>query len=143
MLDSYFSKLNQRKNLEDQRYLFLTHFSTMPENTARRDSNEMSVENRKLRNRLSQRAFRARQAMRIKELEQRLDNDNRPLSGETGRVRELEEQNTMLRNQLLACNKKLESLQITLKALAESTASVLDMGESQRVCLPHLHSHSL
>ena len=91
---------------------------------SRIDHAKMATENRKLRNRLSQKAFRARQAMRIKELEERLD--SRPLS-ETGRVVELEDRNMFLRDQLLDCHKKLESLQVTLKALAESTANALGM----------------
>ncbi len=100
----------------------------MNQKMSRTDHAKMATENRKLRNRLSQKAFRARQAMRIKELEERLD--SRPLS-ETGRVAELEDRNMLLRDQLLDCHKKLESLQVTLKALADSTASALGMLVSQ------------
>lgn len=84
----------------------------------------MTTEDRKLRNRLSQKAFRARQAMRIKELEQRLD--TRPVS-ETDRITELEDRNAFLANRLFDCHKKLESLQVTIKALSDATAEALDM----------------
>ncbi|OAL39877.1 hypothetical protein AYO20_00789 [Fonsecaea nubica] len=87
-------------------------------------SARMSNEDRKLRNRLSQKAFRARQAMRIKELEDRLE--SRP-SSETARIAELEERNAFLANRLFECHKKLESLQVTIRALSEATAEALDM----------------
>ncbi|OAP56165.1 hypothetical protein AYL99_09344 [Fonsecaea erecta] len=87
-------------------------------------SGRMSNEDRKLRNRLSQKAFRARQAMRIKELEDRLE--SRP-SSKTERIAELEERNAFLANRLFECHKKLESLQVTIKALSETTAEALDM----------------
>ena len=98
--------------------------NSMNQKMSKTDHAKMATENRKLRNRLSQKAFRARQAMRIKELEDRLE--SRPLS-EAGRVAELEDRNMFLRDQLLDCHKKLESLQVTLKALAESTANALGM----------------
>ncbi len=84
----------------------------------------ITTEDRKLRNRLSQKAFRARQAMRIKELEQRLE--TRPVS-ETERIAELEDRNAFLASRLFYCHKKLESLQVTIKALSDSTAEALDM----------------
>jgi DNA-binding Lrp family transcriptional regulator len=90
----------------------------------------VAQESRKLRNRLSQKAYRARQCMRIKELEERLD--SRPLS-ENSRVRELEQQNVVLRDHLLTCHKKLESLQVTLRAISDSTANAVGMEVSQFV----------
>ena len=57
-----------------------------------------SSESRRLRNRLSQKAFRARQAMRIKELEERVDMD--PTSHVTPTA-QLRDRNAVLRNQLL------------------------------------------
>ncbi|KIW19414.1 hypothetical protein PV08_03709 [Exophiala spinifera] len=87
----------------------------------------MNREDRKVRNRLSQKAFRARQAMRIKELEQRLE--NLPES-ESERVSKLEEQNTLLRQRLFDNHKKMESLQVSLKALIDSTAKYLDLMEA-------------
>ena len=82
----------------------------------------LAQESRKLRNRLSQKAYRARQCMRIKELEEKLD--SRPLS-ENSRVLELEKQNAFLRERLLNCHKKLESLQVTLRALSDATANAV------------------
>ena len=84
----------------------------------------VAQESRRLRNRLSQKAYRARQCMRIRELEERLD--SRPLS-EKSRVHDLEQQNGFLRDQLLICHKKLESLQVTLCAISDSTASAIGM----------------
>lgn len=84
----------------------------------------VAQESRKLRNRLSQKAYRARQCMRIKELEERLD--SRPLSG-TSRVRDLEQQNVVLRDHLLTCHKKLESLQVSLRAISDSAAKAVGM----------------
>ena len=100
---------------------------------ASRDHNDaLASENRKLRNRLSQKAFRARQSMRIKELEERLGSN--PVS-ESKRIAELEERNKSLRDQLLECHKKLESLQVTLKALADSAATTLGMEVSVQLCV--------
>ncbi|KIW44198.1 uncharacterized protein PV06_05226 [Exophiala oligosperma] len=84
----------------------------------------MNREDRRVRNRLSQKAFRARQALRIKELEQRLE--NLPES-ESERVSQLEEHNTLLRQRLFDNHKKMESLQVSLKALIDSTAKYLDL----------------
>jgi hypothetical protein len=85
---------------------------------------QAALENRKLRNRLSQKAFRARQNLRIKELESRVASG--PVC-ETQRVAELEERNRVLYGQLLSCHKKLESMQVTLQSFTESTAAVLGM----------------
>ena len=84
----------------------------------------MSSENRKLRNRLSQKAFRARQAMRIKELEDRLESE--PTS-DAARTAQLNDRNVILRNQLLNCHKKITRLQISMQTLAESTALALGL----------------
>ena len=90
----------------------------------------MSAESRRLRNRLSQKAFRARQALRIKELEERLDQG--PGTGVSG-VAHLHDANNALRMQLLECHKKLSSLQISMKTLSASTANVLGLDASQDV----------
>jgi hypothetical protein len=79
---------------------------------------------RKLRNRLSQKAFRARQNLRIKELESQVA--SKPVC-EIQRVAELEERNRVLFGQLLSCHKKLESMQVTLQGFTESTAALLGM----------------
>jgi hypothetical protein len=84
----------------------------------------MSTENRKMRNRLSQQAFRARQAMRIKELEDRLGQE--PMSDAT-RMAQLQDVNATLRKQLLDCHKKFCSLQISMKTLAATTALALGL----------------
>lgn len=69
--------------------------------------------------------------MRIKELEQRLE--SLPES-ESERVSKLEEHNTLLRQRLFDNHKKMESLQVSLKALIDSTAKYLDLmvSSSQR-----------
>ena len=62
--------------------------------------------------------------MRIKELEQRLD--SRQLS-DNSRVLELEQQNVFLRDRLFTYHKKLESLQVTLRAISDSTANAVSL----------------
>lgn len=80
---------------------------------------------------MSQKAFRARQAMRIKELEERLQ--ARGGGGRTGGgsenewVTHLQDRNAALRDQLLQCHKKFTSLQVSMKALADATALALDI----------------
>lgn len=89
---------------------------------------QAALENRKLRNRLSQKAFRARQSIRIKELEDILA--TRPFS-EAECIAELESRNKSLLDQLMTYHKKLESIQITLKTLTDSTAISLGMNVSR------------
>ncbi|PIA94602.1 hypothetical protein CB0940_08981 [Cercospora beticola] len=83
------------------------------------DEGSNGPEQRKLRNRMSQRAFRARQAMRIQELEERLEKTSTPA--------ELQDQNAKLRQQLMEIHKKAVSIQISLKAVADSAAQALGM----------------
>lgn len=83
---------------------------------------DTNLEHRKLRNRLSQKAFRARQSLYIKELEKRLEWSKK--SGVEPNA-ELEEANRELRARLLDCYKKLESMQVTLKTLSDSVAIAL------------------
>lgn len=83
-------------------------------------------EQRKLRNRMSQRAFRARQAMRIQELEERLDQTTTP---DLAWATQLQDQNALLREQLLAIHKKAIGMQISLKALADSAARALGIDQ--------------
>ena len=90
-----------------------------------------ATENRKLRNRLSQQAYRARQCMRIKELEERLSGHPQ---GESARIKEIEEQNQQLRDQLLSCHKKLESLSLSMKALADCAAKSLGIESGNGAC---------
>ncbi|KAF7855978.1 hypothetical protein EAF04_009934 [Stromatinia cepivora] len=96
-------------------------------------------ENRKLRNRLSQKAFRARQSLYIKDLEKKLEWASKPESDQNAK---LEETNKTLRGQLLDCHKKLESFQVTLKALADSVAYALGIEQKPTSELePTLHGH--
>lgn len=92
----------------------------------------MSAESRRQRNRISQKAFRTRQALRIKELEERLGQE--PAQGDD-RTAQLYDVNNTLRMQLLECHKKLSSLQISMNTLATSTASVLGLDTSQEVSI--------
>lgn len=91
------------------------------------DPGSTSVTNRKLRNRISQRAFRARQTTYIKELEERLQWATR---SESDLNANLEETNKQLRLQLLDCHKRLESLRVTLKAITDSVAASVGMETS-------------
>lgn len=75
-----------------------------------------------MRNRMSQRAFRARQAMRIQELEDRLERTSAP---DVEWVMQLQDQNAQLREQLLQVYKKATSMQISMKALADSAKQAL------------------
>ena len=85
---------------------------------------------RKLRNRMSQKAFRARQAMRIKELEEQLHLEEEPHSEKAAR---LQKQNVALREQLLECHKKLTSLQVSIKLLSDATAQALGINNIDHV----------
>ncbi|KAJ8060764.1 hypothetical protein OCU04_011068 [Sclerotinia nivalis] len=101
--------------------------------------NNAASENRKLRNRLSQKAFRARQSLYIKDLEKKLEWASKPESDQNAK---LEETNKTLRSQLLECHKKLESFQVTLKALADSVAYALGIEQKPTSELePTLHGH--
>src|ERR1700743_2631243 len=66
---------------------------------------------RRLRNRLSQQAFRERQAIYVKELEKKLECSAKP---ESERNAELERANQSLREGLLDCHKKLATFQAAL-----------------------------
>jgi hypothetical protein len=85
---------------------------------------KLIVINSKLRNRLSQKAFRARQSVYIKELERRLEDASKP---ETERNADLEERNKFYSDQLLESHKKLESLQVSLQAVLDSVADALGL----------------
>lgn len=79
---------------------------------------------RKLRNRLSQKAFRARQAVYIKELERRLQDATKP---ESQRNVDLEDRNKFYRRQLLDSHKKLESLQVSLQGVLDGVGGALGL----------------
>lgn len=80
-----------------------------------------------MRNRMSQRAFRARQTLRIQELEKRLD--EQALPDESTLVVQLQDDNARLREQLLGIHKKAQSLQISLRGLAEEAARALGLDQ--------------
>ncbi|TGO22913.1 hypothetical protein BPAE_0150g00060 [Botrytis paeoniae] len=100
--------------------------------------NNAASENRKLRNRLSQKAFRARQSLYIKDLEKKLEWASKPESDQNAK---LEETNSILRGQLLDCHKKLESFQVTLKALADSVAYALGIEKTPFDIEPTTHAN--
>ncbi|KAF7956168.1 hypothetical protein EAE96_005088 [Botrytis aclada] len=100
--------------------------------------NNAASENRKLRNRLSQKAFRARQSLYIKDLEKKLEWASKPESDQNAK---LEETNSILRGQLLDCHKKLESFQVTLKALADSVAYALGIEKTPLDIEPTTHAN--
>ncbi|KAM0130282.1 hypothetical protein ACHAP3_007421 [Botrytis cinerea] len=100
--------------------------------------NNAASENRKLRNRLSQKAFRARQSLYIKDLEKKLEWASKPESDQNAK---LEETNSVLRGQLLDCHKKLESFQVTLKALADSVAYSLGIEKTPVDIDPTTHNN--
>ncbi|KPM44222.1 hypothetical protein AK830_g2394 [Neonectria ditissima] len=83
-------------------------------------------ERKKLRNRLSQRAFRRRQAECIRELRSRVNVDQRP-DGE--RVVELQRENARLRARLVDVQGKLARLLATVQTLTDSVALTLDGSE--------------
>ncbi|KAF4969357.1 hypothetical protein FSARC_3432 [Fusarium sarcochroum] len=87
---------------------------------------------KRLRNRLSQQAFRKRQTAYIKDLEGRLeirDND------ENGQIAQLERDNRALREQLTKACSKLERIQITLRSLSDTMMS--HVSHSSKADLPN------
>ncbi|KAF2011354.1 hypothetical protein BU24DRAFT_426432 [Aaosphaeria arxii CBS 175.79] len=72
---------------------------------------------KKLRNRLSQRAFRQRQNAYVKELEEKVQ---RLGQSDCDKIAELEQENSRLRKQIVSVANKLESVQAHLKTLAVS-----------------------
>jgi hypothetical protein len=81
----------------------------------------MPSADRKERNRVYQQAFRARQSMRVKELEERIG----PEPDTNSKKAELESSNATLREDLLKCYKKIQSFHITAKSLATTLAVIL------------------
>lgn len=77
---------------------------------------------RKLRNRMSQKVFRAKKAMRMKDLEERLQGGSLP---DKEWITQLQDRNASLRDQLLECHKKFTSLQVSIKSITDATALVL------------------
>lgn len=80
-------------------------------------------EKRKLRNRLSQRAFRRRQAESIRELRNRINADQ---ISETEQITALQKENSCLRSQLVEVQTKLSRVLATLHSLTDSVSKALD-----------------
>lgn len=93
-------------------------------------NSDQKLEKRKLRNRISQQAFRARQNLRVQELEERLQDMTRP---DAARMAQLQDQNAALRNQLLECHGKLTSFQISIQELERATAQALGIASNEQV----------
>ncbi|RSL50864.1 hypothetical protein CEP54_011705 [Fusarium duplospermum] len=99
----------------------------MPKASSTDASTDASIVSQKrLRNRLSQQAFRKRQSAYIKDLERRLEIWG---SDEDGRIARLERDNQALRAQLTAAIGKLERIQMTLKSLSNSMMSQVSHGK--------------
>lgn len=77
---------------------------------------------RKLRNRVSQQAFRRRQSEYIKQLERKAK-DQKP---DNERIIELERENQSLRESLIHCHTKLKSLSTTMHSLEAGITRALD-----------------
>ncbi|KAK7425913.1 hypothetical protein QQZ08_007627 [Neonectria magnoliae] len=82
----------------------------------------------KLRNRLSQRAFRRRQAQCVRELRSRVNVDQRP---DSERVTELQRENARLRAQLVEVQSKLARLLATVQTLTDSVSVTLDVTDAE------------
>ncbi|KAF9771219.1 hypothetical protein IL306_011137 [Fusarium sp. DS 682] len=80
-------------------------------------------ERKKLRNRLSQRAFRRRQAECIRELRNRVNADQR---SDSERVEALQKENRMLRQQLIDVQTKMSRMMASFQLLSDSVAKTLD-----------------
>lgn len=78
---------------------------------------------RKLRNRLSQRAFRRRQAECIRELRNRVNADRRP---DSERVEALQKENKILRQQLIDVQAKMSKVLASVQLLSDSVTKTLD-----------------
>lgn len=83
----------------------------------------MLINKRKLRNRLSQRAFRRRQAESLRELKNRANASQAP---DNERVLTLEQENSRLRVQLAQFHSQLEGVQATLSLMSKTLSNILD-----------------
>ncbi|KAF7585713.1 hypothetical protein BBP40_010250 [Aspergillus hancockii] len=92
-----------------------------------------AAEKRKLRNRLSQQAFRKRQNAYIKELERRLGQSGKT---ENERIIKLEEENQALRKQIASFIANLEKTQRGLQSLSTSMSNSLEGVGSARDAPP-------
>ncbi|KAF5023027.1 hypothetical protein F66182_4911 [Fusarium sp. NRRL 66182] len=88
-----------------------------------KNSSLSEQERKKLRNRLSQRAFRRRQAECIRELRNRVNVDQRP---DSERVEMLQKENRILRQQLIDVQSKMSRMLASVQLLNDSVAKTLD-----------------
>ncbi|KAK2059517.1 hypothetical protein LY76DRAFT_19427 [Colletotrichum caudatum] len=79
-------------------------------------------ERKRLRNRLSQQAFRRRQAERIRELSNRVNVDQK---SDSDRIEALQQENRQLRMQLVEVQAKMSRLLATLQGLSDSVTKTL------------------
>ncbi|KDN67285.1 hypothetical protein CSUB01_01485 [Colletotrichum sublineola] len=98
-------------------------------------------ERKRLRNRLSQQAFRRRQAERIRELSSRVNVDQK---SDSERIEALQQENRQLRTQLVEVQTKMSRLLATLQGLSDSVSKTLDdtaaIKEGERQNEDHLSS---
>ncbi|KAK2001913.1 hypothetical protein LX36DRAFT_310416 [Colletotrichum falcatum] len=80
-------------------------------------------ERKRLRNRLSQQAFRRRQAERIRDLSSRVNVNQKP---DSERIEALQQENRQLRTQLVEVQAKVSRLLATLQGLSDSVSKTLD-----------------
>ena len=85
---------------------------------------DLTFDNRRARNRISQRASRERQSLYIKELENKLD---RYCTSDSERTAALEKENDNLRAHLRDVHRKLCSVRTTLENISNSAAEVLGL----------------
>ncbi|KAJ5296151.1 hypothetical protein PENANT_c021G05309 [Penicillium antarcticum] len=90
----------------------------MPPKRKAQQAENGDIEIKKLRNRVSQQAFRRRQSEYIKQLERKA----KAYKPDNERIIELEEENTSLRESLIQCHTKLESLRTTICTLSDGVA---------------------
>nr|XP_036578572.1 bZIP transcription factor [Colletotrichum truncatum]KAF6785867.1 bZIP transcription factor [Colletotrichum truncatum] len=80
-------------------------------------------ERKRLRNRLSQQAFRRRQAERMRELSNRANSDQR---SDNERMDALQEENRQLRAQLVEVQSKMSRLLASIQGISDSVSKTLD-----------------
>ncbi|XEV01123.1 hypothetical protein FSHL1_006410 [Fusarium sambucinum] len=88
-------------------------------------TNLRQEERKKLRNRLSQRAFRRRQAECLRDLRNRVHNTQ-----DSGRIDQLQHENTLLRAELVKLQGKLSLLMGKFQGLSDSITHTLDASPS-------------
>ncbi|OGE55787.1 hypothetical protein PENARI_c004G07955 [Penicillium arizonense] len=120
----------------------------MPPKRKAQHADSGDVETKKLRNRVSQQAFRRRQSEYVKQLERKA----KAYKPDNERIIELEEENNSLRESLIQCHTKLESLHTTICTLSDGIARTLDDPDESAKTSPNyneliespkkLHPHS-